>query len=231
MLAFRNASRLGVDLVEFDVHPSQDGRLVVHHDPLLDRMTNGSGRLHCQSFRELSQLTIKGTENGRIPLLSEVIEVFQSTPISLRIEIKADADFNRYPGVEAKLASEIEASGMIERTVVTSFYIDALVCFREIAKPHNLIWLVKKSVYAQIGGLQPVLEIVKSRNIKEIALHQLLIGPREVAAAMASGIRLGAYAVNDEDAICTMLKLGVTTFTSDRPDIALKLRENIQGQC
>ena len=227
MLAFENATQLGIDLVEFDVHPTRDGRLVVHHDPLLDRMTNGEGRLNARTFDELSELTIKGTADGRIPLLSEVIEVFRHTPITLRIELKADADLQPYPGLEAALAAEIDALGMMERTVVTSFFIDTLVRFRSVARPLNLIWLVKKLVFSQIGGMAPVLEIAKAKNIEEIALHQSVAGPENGAVARAAGIRLGAFAVNDEAAIRRMLNLGVTVFTSDRPDIALKMRDQL----
>ncbi|MBT3359732.1 MAG: hypothetical protein HN403_08905 [Rhodospirillales bacterium] len=230
MTAFENTTRLDVDLVEFDVHPTRDGRLVVHHDPLLDRMTDGAGPLNEKTFAELSELTIKGTDDGRIPLLSEVIEVFRPTPIALRIEIKADANLRPYPGLEAAVAAEIDPLGMMERTVITSFFIDTLVRFRAVARPQNMIWLVKKLVFAQIGGMGTVLKIAKIKEIEEIALHQSVVGPEEAQAARAAGVRLGAFAVNDEAAIRRMLDLGVTVFTSDRPDIAIGMRDHIQGR-
>ena len=43
LLAFRNSVALGADFIEFDVHLSKDGELVVIHDPTLDRTTSGSG--------------------------------------------------------------------------------------------------------------------------------------------------------------------------------------------
>jgi len=45
-----------------------------------------------------------------------------------------------------------------------------------------------------------------------------------VAAGKAAGVRIGAYAVNDEADIRAMLALGVSAFTSDRPTLALKIR-------
>ena len=230
MTAFENTTRLNVDHVEFDVHPTRDGRLVVHHDPLLDRMTDGTGPLNDKSYAELSELTIRGTEDDRIPLLSEVIEVFRPTPIALRIELKADADLRPYPGLETAVAAEIDALGMMERTVITSFFIDALVRFRAVARPQNFIWLVKKLVFAQTGGMETALKIAEMKEIEEIALHHSVTGPEEAQAARAAGVRLGAFAVNDEAAIHRMLDLGVTVFTSDRPDIALKIRDQIQGR-
>ena len=43
MAAFRAAIELGADGIEFDVHLTSDGQLVVIHDAMLDRTTSGSG--------------------------------------------------------------------------------------------------------------------------------------------------------------------------------------------
>ena len=43
LLAFRNAVGLGADYLEFDVHLSKDGEVIVIHDPTLDRTTTGAG--------------------------------------------------------------------------------------------------------------------------------------------------------------------------------------------
>jgi len=42
---FRLTLELGLDGIEFDVHPTRDGGLAVIHDPTLDRTTDGVGRL------------------------------------------------------------------------------------------------------------------------------------------------------------------------------------------
>ena len=43
--AFLSAYKMGVDVIETDVHLSRDGVLVIWHDPTLDRNTNGTGRI------------------------------------------------------------------------------------------------------------------------------------------------------------------------------------------
>jgi len=45
MAAFRLAIELGADGLEFDVQRTSDGELVVMHDAILDRTTNGTGAL------------------------------------------------------------------------------------------------------------------------------------------------------------------------------------------
>ncbi len=53
--AFRQAATLGADGVELDIHPTADGRLVVHHDPSLP----GLG--------EIAHLTADVTRRYRLP--------------------------------------------------------------------------------------------------------------------------------------------------------------------
>ena len=42
-LAFEQTAKLAVEQVEFDVHPTRDGQLVVIHDDTLERTTDGKG--------------------------------------------------------------------------------------------------------------------------------------------------------------------------------------------
>lgn len=41
--AVRNASRMGVDIVEIDLGRTKDGELIVMHDDKVDRTTTGKG--------------------------------------------------------------------------------------------------------------------------------------------------------------------------------------------
>lgn len=54
--AFRRAVRKGADVIELDVHSTADDRLVVIHDPTVDRTTNGSGQVSDTPWRELKAL-------------------------------------------------------------------------------------------------------------------------------------------------------------------------------
>lgn len=224
MTAFRQTAALAVDQVEFDVHPTADGHLVVHHDATLERMTNGSGAIAEHTFAALQTLTIKGTTGDRIPLLADVIEVFRATAIDLRLEIKGDAQRFRYPGLEAQVADVLTRLDMTARTTVTSFTIDTLLAFRDNLPGVPTIWLVDRSIVRGIGDLDAVLAIAAERGVTEIALHQSDLGGPQIRAAQAAGLAAGAYGVNDEAAIRRMFDLACTVFTTDRPDLALKVR-------
>ena len=69
-----------------------------------------------------------------------------------------------------------------------------------------------------------MLALAKRFEIPEIAPRIQVMNEGVVAAGKAAGVRIGAYAVNEEADIRAMLALGVSAFTSDRPTLALKLR-------
>src|SRR4029079_7207822 len=56
LLAFDHGLSLGADGLEFDVHLSRDGVVVVHHDTTLERTTNGRGPMAALTADELARL-------------------------------------------------------------------------------------------------------------------------------------------------------------------------------
>lgn len=227
MTAFQQTAQLAVDQVEFDVHPTLDNKLVVHHDPTVDRMTNGTGAIANRSFADLAKLTIKGTETDRIPLLTDVINLFIPTSIDLRLEIKADADRFPYKDLEPKIARTLIDVGMQDRTTITSFTIDTLLSMQKHLPEVPLIWLIDRSIVRQVGDLKAVLQVAANRGITEIALHETDLGAHRMQIAHVLGLAVGAYAVNDEAAIRRMFALGITVFTTNRPDIGLSVRSEL----
>jgi glycerophosphoryl diester phosphodiesterase len=70
--SFREALTIGVDGIEFDVHATSDGEIVVMHDPNLERTTNGAGFVQQKTLAQLKELDAGDGET--IPTLQEVIE-------------------------------------------------------------------------------------------------------------------------------------------------------------
>lgn len=227
--AFRHAAGLDVAYVEFDVHPSADGRLVVHHDAVFDRMTDLTGPVSETPWSVIETAKIKGTENERPPLLDEVIEIFKPTGIDLRLEIKPDAAGDAYPGLEQQIADALKARGMLDRTLISAFSIDTLARFRDIADPKDFLWLVSPIVFRQTGGIQSVIKIAKEFGIPEISPRIQHMNADVVKAGNNAGLRVGAYAVNEADEIERMLALGLSAFTTDRPGLALNIRDRLSA--
>ena len=222
-IAFENTTRLAVEQVEFDVHPTRDGKLVVIHDDTLDRTTDGKGPVAARDWAELSKVVLKGTGGQRMLLLDEVIEIFRPTPIVLRIEIKCGADRVPYPGHAARVAAAIAQVKMLERSVFTSFQLATVLEAVAAARPSKHVWLVTPNVQIDIG-LANVIAIAKAASVPMLGLRQNMLNAGIVSAVRAAGLGIGGWACNDAEAIARLLALQVDVFTTDRPDLAIAQR-------
>jgi glycerophosphoryl diester phosphodiesterase len=82
-----------VDFVELDVRTSSDGYLVLMHDPTVDRMTNGKGRITDMTFAEIRKLDLGARFPGkfpdlRIPTFDEALELAKGGKIGIYVDTK-----------------------------------------------------------------------------------------------------------------------------------------------
>ena len=132
--SLRQGIALGADAIEFDVRLTGDGRVVVIHDPTVDRTTSGTGAVSDMRLTELQSLDAgyRFTRDGgrsfpwrgrgiTISTLDVVLEEFRHTPMIIEIK-SADA--------ASETKRLIEHFGAAPRTLVGSFRSDALAPFR-----------------------------------------------------------------------------------------------------
>jgi len=126
MAAFEHAIAIGSDWIEMDIQRSQDGVLVVVHDEMVDRTTNGTGNVSDSTWEQLQALDAGNGE--RIPTFAEVIALAQESDVGLLPEAKSP---ELYPGIEAEIVQAIVDGGYADGTVVQSFKPEALFKVRE----------------------------------------------------------------------------------------------------
>lgn len=222
--AFREAARLPVEQVEFDVHLSADGEVVVIHDATLDRTTEAQGAVAARTLTELRGIRLKGSAGETIPTLAEVAAILAPTALGPRMELKTGAGDARYPGLLPKSLTVLDAAGLLPRTTVTSFRLAlAAEAMREPRLEGRAIWLVARGV-VQDAGVTGAIAAARAAGVPMLGLHAADCDAAAVAACRAAGIRLGAWAVNDATTIARVLALGVEVFTTDDPVTALRLR-------
>ena len=221
--AFRETAKLPVEQIEFDVQLSADGVPMIFHDATLDRVTNGSGPLAAKTLAELKALEIfQG--GGQIMTLAEGLEILGPSHLVLRCEIKPGIDLVPYPGIVDKTLDLIAEADLIQRTVITSFHLPTLAEVRDREMPlRDLLWLVA----------DPILRLTSAQHVADLALAERIpsVSPRHtelrgaaLSVLRAAGLKVGAFAVLEDDAIQWALDAGLAVFTTDRPDAALRLR-------
>lgn len=222
--AFKHSLTLPVDFIEFDVHPSKDGVVVVHHDCRVDRMTNGIGLINEKKWSELTQLTINYSGGERILRLEELCELYANSPIQFRIELKSDFVHQPYKNLPFLVLSVLEQYNIQNKTVITSFSLEVLQTVKKLAPTMSLIWLLDKSVKRSLG-IAEIIRICKEYGITEIAVHNHWLNQNDKMLCKHNDIQYGAFATHNEYEIKTALEFGVSTFTTDRPDLAIELRD------
>ncbi|MFM9413644.1 glycerophosphodiester phosphodiesterase family protein [Peptococcus simiae] len=86
LAAFKKAVDLGYG-IELDVQESHDGKLVIHHDLDLERMTGLPGLVGSTSYAHMRDRRLKETDQ-RIPTLAEVLALVDGQ-VPLLIEVKS----------------------------------------------------------------------------------------------------------------------------------------------
>lgn len=87
LAGFRAAAKAGLG-IEFDLRPSSDGKPMVFHDPLLDRMTAASGLFEQETADKLRALALTGWEE-RIPAFDDLLDLWPAH-LPLLCEMKID---------------------------------------------------------------------------------------------------------------------------------------------
>jgi glycerophosphoryl diester phosphodiesterase len=123
LASFRQALDEGADILETDLHLSADGVFMCIHDGTVDRTTDGSGEVAKMTLSELKTLSAwdnrSGFEEERIPTLAEVAALLPPD-CALALELKTDRFLE--DEICQRLAQELDAAGVRERTVVISFH-------------------------------------------------------------------------------------------------------------
>ena len=226
LLAFRNAVALGADFIEFDVHLSRDGEVVVVHDPTLDRTTSGSGPVKDRTVAELKALRLKDRTGAlteeTVPTLDEVAAVAAKGKRRMLLEIKVDASRARYPGIEEKVLAILDRHGMAGSTVVMAFEASTWRRVREL-RPDVATCALYSARMLGRTSLVAELETLRSAGVRFIGVEHTAVDAAAVAQARAAGIGIGAWTVNDAAGMKRQIDAGAAILITDQPDVAKTL--------
>lgn len=224
--AFDNALKIGVDMVECDVHLSRDGEVVVMHDPDVSRTTNGSGQIGSLTLAELKKLNAAAKfGNGawpeeRIPTLGELLDRVKGKA-DIQIEIKTTAAGARYPGIEQKVVALLSARGMTQAALVISFDFPTLVDIKALdsrIKTGALVtapWMVARASRSPEEVLE---EVIKATNAEYFMPALAAVTEPLVKATHARGLKMGVWTVDATSDMTRLAGFGVDALTSNKPD-------------
>ncbi|MCB9779566.1 MAG: glycerophosphodiester phosphodiesterase [Alphaproteobacteria bacterium] len=216
---------------ELDVHLSSDGVPVVVHDETLDRTTDGVGFVD-----ETPVATLRGLDAGShfsaafagepLPLLRDVLRRF-GPAVVIDVELKNPRDPATVPTLAGAVVDELEAAGVVDRVLVTSF------------NPHLLAAVRARNPAIARGQLTGTFRGADLNPLEKLSLRHLWLNGKAVPDVLAveadrlsrgyvrrmkrRGYRILAWTVNDPDEMRRLVEYGVDGLITDRPDIALQV--------
>ena len=122
LISFREAFRLGVDVLEFDIQLTRDDVMVLMHDEMVDRTTDGTGAVCFKTLAEMKTLDagVKfGYPGTPVPTYDEALAMIaeESHPeMILNVEIK-----EQRPRVVDVAIEGLKKYGLLHRSVIASF--------------------------------------------------------------------------------------------------------------
>jgi len=207
--SFDAALEIGVDMIEFDVlseRPDGSGGLLLAHD--------------YRSAAARRSLTLQeGLEHLAGPAFAGV---------------EFDVDL-KIPGYELRVLDALRASGLAQRSLVSSTYRESLDLLRDADPALRLGWSIpraRRDYTAARLTLLPALAVLAayrarlpgrahgalaSGRFDAIMAHWRLITPALVRAVRSGGGELYAWTVDDAGVIATLTRLGVDAIITNDP--------------
>jgi len=205
LASFEAALEHGVDMIEFDVLRTRDGRLVLAHD------WADAERRECLTLEE-----------GLDHFAGEAY-----TDVELDVDMKL-------PGYEREVADGLAARGLGERALVSSHYLESLAELGRIDPRLRRGWSVPKVrrdytktplapfAYGVARAWRLRLPgrasgLLGSGGVEAIMSHWVLVSPRLVRAVHRAGGQLYVWTVDDGPRIAALEALGVDGVITNDP--------------
>ncbi|MBI2794381.1 MAG: hypothetical protein HYX66_07020 [Ignavibacteria bacterium] len=226
--AIRLAIEGGAKMVEIDVQSTLDNEIVVLHDDVLGRTTDGRGLI-----TELDSAKVRDLDAGswfdvrfageKVPLLDEALDLICEN-VYLNLEIKPLSNNGSSFDVIRRIIKKIKERSYERHTVFASFDHRALTLIQEMDPELHTAALNK----AHDNRLPS--EILKSchANAFGCSLHELSNARAE--DCKYHSIPFGVYTVNSRDALQKALSFGVMAVVSNYPARINQEYENLIGQ-
>lgn len=223
----------GADMIEIDLHQTQDSIIVVNHDPTVNRTTNGSGTIAKMTYEEISQLRIVSKEgdvtDDHIATFEEILELFanergKGRDVKLLVEIKYPFK-NAYNGIEKRMLNLINAYNAKNWVVIQSFADDV------IEKVHELdpTIRVEKLLICKLPFLPYIVDGMritrfsyeKYHYVSSFNFYYLGLSHSMIADIHKQGKEVKMWTIDELDAPL----MDVDGIITDRPDIWCKERK------
>lgn len=214
MASFRNAIADGARMIELDVQLTASNDVIVFHDDVLGRTTNGQGQVRTQSLADLQKLDAgswfsEQYINERIPTLAEALDFLRDKSF-VNIEIKPPKESDFRLRLE-KVMATVFAAKMETHTLFSSFHHRTL---RELKERYPQLHTAAINVP---GDKRMPSELSRETGCEGFvcSIHELT--QKRVDDAHKNNLYIGVYTINRKDQFDKAYKMGVKALVTNFP--------------
>ena len=231
--AFVYSARMGVDVLELDIHSTSDGTLVVHHDAAVDRMTDGRGRVNELTLEAVKKLdagylfSLDGGQTfpfrGKGVTVPTLREIFDALPeMTFNIEPK-----QHVPSIIVPLCALIRERKMVDKTIVGSFNQTTIDDFRrecpEVATSASPSEVSRFLALSKAGLGDSYSPPMQALQVPENLGNLQVVSKEFVETAHRRNLKVHVWTINETADMQRLIELGVDGIMTDYPDRLLAL--------
>ena len=231
--AFVYSARIGVDVLELDIHSTSDGTLVVHHDAAVDRMTDGRGRVNELTLEAVKKLdagylfSLDGGQTfpfrGKGVTVPTLREIFDALPeMTFNIEPK-----QHVPSIIVPLCALIRERKMVDKTIVGSFNQTTIDDFRrecpEVATSASPSEVSRFLALSKAGLGDSYSPPMQALQVPENLGNLQVVSKEFVETAHRRNLKVHVWTINETADMQRLIEMGVDGIMTDYPDRLLTL--------
>jgi glycerophosphoryl diester phosphodiesterase len=219
LAAVREAIRAGAEGCEFDVYRCKDGEIVLMHDKMVDRTTNGHGDITQLTLAELKRLDAGSWKDAayagqRVPTLREALETLKGSGCRAVIEIKME-------GISEEVIEAVRSTGMLDQATVIAFSDKVVREIRQREPKLPCAWLCGKKLEGTSAQRAAwIAEKAQQCGTNLVDLLYEMVSPEIVAELHRRGIGVWVWTVDEPEIMTILSSWGVDSITTNRPDAA-----------
>ena len=206
--AFQKAIELKTDYVEFDIHITKDGEIIIIHDSDTFNATGVKGLIKDMNLDQIKNLD--AGEGEKIPTLRELISITQKK-MGLQIEIKST-------NLLDKLTQILKEEDLLSTSIVSSFMLDELLKLK-LLEPSVKVGLLLSEDMVRPKLIKRKIKKVAENNFYSIHPPFINTDKEIVDFAHSYGLKVVVWTVNDRDVMEKLIEIGVDAIITD--DISL----------
>lgn len=243
LVAFDQALSEGADLIELDVQGTRDGNVVIIHDSMLDRTTDGRGPIDACLLPEIKALDAGyrfSLDDGQsfpyrgrgiqVPTLEEFLNTFPRAKTI--IEIKPES-----PHIIGTVIDTIRRLRKVDRALLASEADSVLARVRRTLTEQHLN-IATGFCYGDVadflghlatGGMSDYQAAGQALQVPCEYEGTSIVNAATLAAAHRLGLEMFVWTINDVDEMKRLLALGVDGIITDYPARLARIVSTMHG--